>query len=257
MTRFPLRLGRDLGKVLLAQKLFGAARRPLVARLELPAEEEPARNSAPTSRELPDAAALLASTNAPVVWLSGPATDDPRIGPTARQLAARGRTVFLELDGPALRRRIHEFRPVARLFLVLPLYGPEGSHDGRTGTRGHFRATLESLRTARLSGFHACVETCVFADTEMEELRELAGFIAALGTDGWLVRRADGASRADVPLERVSAARQLIPSGRWRTFCELLENSLDRTAPLPCIAATSSVRAPREIARRGEGLGTL
>jgi len=118
MTRLPLRLTRELGKVLLAQKLFGADRRPLAARLELPSAPEDLGDSGPTPNELPDASSLLSENNAPIVWVGATSTIHPRIGQIAREFVARKKTVFLEIDGAALRRRIHEFRPVANLFLV-------------------------------------------------------------------------------------------------------------------------------------------
>ena len=34
------------------------------------------------------------------------------------------------------------------------------------GHPGNFRATMETMRTAKLSGFHVCVETRIFADTD-------------------------------------------------------------------------------------------
>jgi hypothetical protein len=256
MMRLPLRLTRDLSKVLLAQKLFGADRRPLAARVELPSVPEDLSDSGPTPNEVPDVSSLLSDNNAPVVWIGVTSTSHPRVGQIAREFMARKKTVFLEIDGAALRRRIHEFRPVANLFLVLPLHCLQSAHDLRAGSSGNFRTTLESIRTARLSGFHLCVQTSIFADTANEELRELSELVPKLGADGWLVRRADSASVAEVPAEKVAAARNLISNARWRTFSEQLERSLAQHAPLLSEAAAQS-RASRDLAQREEGLGTL
>jgi hypothetical protein len=254
VTRLPLRLTRDLSKVLLAQKLIGADRHPLASRVELPSAPEDPSDSSPSSDELPDVSSLLSENNAPIVWIGATSTSHPRIGQITREFSGRKKTVFLEIDGATLRRRIHEFRPVANLFL--PLHGLQAAHDLRAGNSGNFRATLESIRTAHLSGFHLCVQTSIFADTAVEELRELSELIKCLGVDGWLGRRADSASIAEVPGEKVAAARKLMPNARWRTFSEQLERSLARPSPSRSKAAAQT-RASRDIAQREEGLGTL
>jgi MoaA/NifB/PqqE/SkfB family radical SAM enzyme len=183
-------------------------------------------------------------------------TSHPRIGQIARELTSRGKTVFIEADGAQLRRRIHEFRPASNLFLVLPLHGAGAAHDLRAGDSGNFRATLESVRAARLSGFHLCAQTLVFADTAVDELLEMAALLETWGVDGWVVRRADSASIAEVPAEKVGAARSAIPNARWRSFSQQLERSLARPARSRSEAVAQG-RGPREIAPREEGLGTL
>ncbi len=77
---------------------------------------------------------------------------------------------FVEMDETLLRRRIHEFRPVSRLYLVLPLNGLEDVHDSRAQHTGNFRATMEAIRTAKLSGFHICIETTIFPRFDRSEL---------------------------------------------------------------------------------------
>jgi hypothetical protein len=256
MRRFPLRLTRDLTRVLLAHQLFGADRRPLASRVELEPAPAEASDPAASANELPDAASLCSENNAPIVWLGATSASHPRIGQIASEFVARNKTVFLEIDGATLRRRIHEFRPVANLFLVLPLHGGQTSHDARAGENGNFRATLESIRTARLSGFHLCVQTFIFPDTVTEELRALGELIETQRVDGWLVRRADGATVAEVPTEQVAAARNFIPNARWRTFSVQLERSLAQHSPLRSEAAVPACTS-RDIAQREEGLGTL
>src|SRR6202166_5384722 len=134
MMRFPPRLIWDLSRVRIAQKLFGASRYPWALRLDLAQlrahTDVTPRNGIDSSAEVSsrDSQALsrVRASSAPVVWIGG---DTPlkhaRIGHLAREIVNCGRTVFVEMDGTLLRRRIHEFRPVARLFLVLPLNGLE------------------------------------------------------------------------------------------------------------------------------------
>jgi Radical SAM superfamily len=228
MMRFPLRLAEDLARVLITQKVLRGSRYPLVLRLDLaqfPGQSDSQTNpaSAVSSRDS-QALALVRSDSTPIVWIGGDTPlHYPRIGQIARDIIHRGRTVFIEMDGTLLRRRIHEFRPVSQLYLVLPLNGPNAAHDLRAGQPGNFRATIESIRTAKLSGFHVCAETTIFADTEMRDLRELSDFIVGLGLDGWIQRRPLGAEALKVSSEQMDAARNLIPSRGWRSFSELLD----------------------------------
>ena len=239
--RFPPRLTWDLTRVRIAQKLFGAQRRPLVLNLDLadfPAQSEVVLDSSAdpsqsvSSRDSHVLASVREST-APVVWIGG---GSPlhylRIGHLSREMINLGRTVFIKTDGTLLRRRIHEFRPVSRLYLVLPLNGMETAHDLRAQRPGNFRATIESIRTAKLSGFHICARTTIFADTELTELRELVEFIQKLDIDGWIQTRPPVSAAAQLSEEKVTAARKLIPNPSWKRFSENLTLGFSEQLPL-------------------------
>ena len=238
--RFPPLLLWNLNRVRTAQKLFGAARYPWALRLDLSqlraqtevAPENGVNSSANISARDSQALSQVRASSAPVVWIGG---DNPlqhaRIGHLAREIVNCGRTVFVEMDGTLLRRRIHEFRPVSRLYLVLPLNGLENAHDSRVQHSGNFRATLESLRTAKLSGFHTCIETTVFPDSDTSELRNLANFIAGLDVDGWIHKRPASAANDAISTDALQSARNLIPSRHWRTFSELLDATTSSGQP--------------------------
>jgi hypothetical protein len=230
MMRFPLRLTLDLTRVAIAQKLFGVARRPLVLRLDLakfsaradsasPSDDAAAANS---SRDL-QVLAMVRASKAPIVWIGGDTPlEYPRIGHLTREIIQLGRTVFIEMDGRLLRRRIHEFRPESRLYLVLPIFGLQEAHDLQAAHPGSFSATLESIRAAKLSGFHICVETPISADVDRAPLRELAEFINALGVDGWIQKRPLASAAASPSEDALAAERELIPNGGWRNFSKHL-----------------------------------
>ncbi len=229
--RFPLRLTLDVARVSIAQKLFGAARRPLALQVNLArlsAQPEAVSLGSDitvpinSSRDLQALAVVRAST-APIVWIGGDTPlHYPRIGQLTREIVNLGRSVFIEMDGRLVRRRIHEFRPVSRLYLVLPLYGLQDAHDLRMAHLGSFRATIESIRTAKLSGFHVCVETPIFADTDGGQLGNLANFITTLAVDGW-IQKSPAVPAADQPSEeKLADARKLIPSRGWRSFSKQL-----------------------------------
>jgi hypothetical protein len=189
------------------------------------AASAPAGNSSEeiSSREA-QALSRVRASSASLVWIGG---DSPlqhaRIGHLAREIVNCGRTVFVEMDGTLLRRRIHEFRPVSRLYLVLPLHGLEDAHDSRTKQSGNFRATMEAIRTARLSGFHICIETTIFPESDRSELIALANFISTLGVDGWIHKRPVSAVNDKAAATALQSARNLIPSRHWRTFSALLD----------------------------------
>jgi len=274
MMRFPPRLLWNLARVCLAQKLFGVARYSWALRLDLSqlrgrAEVTPphgVNSSANISSRDSQALSQVRASSAPVVWIGG---DSPlqhaRIGHLAREIVNCGRTVFVEMDSTLLRRRIHEFRPVARLFLVLPLNGLEGAHDSRVQNTGNFRATMEALRTATFSGFHICIETTIFPDCSRNELLELAKFISTLDVDGWIHKRHPAAANEATISKALQSARELIPSRHWRSFSALLD--LTATSAEPSFEQNRiahpvaekvekvSTRGPREV--HDEGLRAL
>jgi pyruvate-formate lyase-activating enzyme len=240
MMRFPPRLLWDLARVRIAQKLLGASHYPWALRLDLAQlqarTEVTSPNSVDSSAEVSarDSQALwrVRASSAPVVWIGGETPlHHARIAHLAREIVDFGRTVFVEMDGTLLRRRIHEFRPVSRLYLVLPLNGLENTHDSRAQHCGNFRATMESLRTVRLSGFHVCIETTIFPGSDRSELLQLANFISTLDVDGWIHKRPTATANKQTTSETLQSARDLIPSRHWRAFSALLDLTSISTQP--------------------------
>jgi len=256
MMRFPPRLLWNLARVRIAQKLFGASRYPWALCLDLPqlharTEATPpngVNSSVEVSSRDSQALSRVCASSAPVVWIGG---DSPlrhaRIGHLAREIVNCGRTVFVEMDGTLLRRRIHEFRPVPRLYLVVPLNGLEDAHDLRAQQSGDFRPTMEALRTARLSGFHICIETTIFPDCDKRELLELAKFISTMDVDGWIHTRVAAAANEAT----LQSARDLIPSRHWRAFSALLDLATVSGKPSP-----EKKRAANPLAQKVEKLPT-
>ena len=231
MLRFPPRLTWDLARVRIAQKLFGASRHPWALRLDL-AELRARGDATPpngvnlssevSSRDS-QALSRVHASSAPVVWIGGDSPlEHARIGHLVREIVNCGRTVFVEMDGTLLRRRIHEFRPVSRLYLVLPLNGLENARNSHAQQTGNFRATMEALRIAKLSGFHICIETSI-PNSDKSELLQLAKFIATLDVDGWIHKRSASEANDEAANESLQTARELIPSRHWRMFSALLD----------------------------------
>ena len=263
MTRLPLRLTWDLTRVHGAKIIWSLAP-PVALHLDLaqyPAQSQvdppDAHNSTPDSSRDSHALAAARASAAPFVSIGGDAPlRYPRIGQIARHMISCGKIVFVEMDGTLLRRRIHEFRPESHLYLVLPLHGLKAAHDLRAGRAGDFRATVESIRTARLSGFHICVETTLSADMDISELRDLGEFISNLGVDGWIQKSSSGAEAAQLSADKIAAARQLIPGRRWQTLSQLFD--LSRAAHHPRFENEIPVKhVDREIPASREGVGAL
>jgi Radical SAM superfamily len=234
MMRFPPRLFWNLARVRIAQTLFGDASYPWVLRLDLAQSrahtEVTPPNCVDSSVEISSrdsqAVSQVRASAAPIVWIGGdPPLRHARIGHLLRDIVNCGRTVFVEMDGTLLRRRIHEFRPGSRLYLVLPFNGLEDAHDSRVQHTGNFRATMEALRTAKLSGFHICIETTIFPDCDRSELLQLANFISTLDVDGWIHKRPMATANDQTTSAALQSARELIPSRPWRLFSELLNST--------------------------------
>ena len=231
MMRFPPRLTWDLARIRIAQKLFGSSRHPWALRLDLAELRAHTEATSPhginsssevSSRDV-QALSRVRASSAPVIWIGDSPLQHARIGHLAREIVNCARTVFVEMDETLLRRRIHEFRPVSRLYLVLPLNGLENAYDWRFQHTGNLRATMEAIRTAKLSGFHICIETTIFPGSDRSELLNLAKFISTLDVDGWIHKRPAAAADNEAASKALRSARDLIPSRYWRAFSALLD----------------------------------
>jgi hypothetical protein len=240
MLSFPLRLHADLLRARFLQSLRGRAKENLIVRLSPAAAAQPSAHphSASSSGMNSDGELLgmLRASAAPIVWIGGSEPfAQPAIGNLARRIADSGYTVFVETDGVLLRRRIHEFRPVSRLFITVRFHGPEHVHDLRSGQSGVFRAAVEGIRTAKLSGFLICAHALIDEQTRLEDIAQLKEYLAALDADGFLVSAAPDAANtakrgSDSSRSKVSEARKLIANAGWERLSRLLDS---QPAPAP------------------------
>ena len=167
--------------------------------------------------------------SSPVVWLTGP-TDllEHSITPgLARWLQEAGRTVFVETDGAKLRRRIHEFRPDARLYMTIRFYGMAETHDARMQRPGAFVHAVEGIRAAQLSGFLICAHVVIEAGSDLAEIERLFGELRALHVDGVVVTSQDDSTSPSQ--KKLLAARVLIGNTWWSKFSQLAQKAFDTT----------------------------
>ena len=231
MMRFPLRLTADLTIARLSQKLrTKPGRWPLLLLNPMTSAGAGGHDSGKLLFKSKPGTELLdcvRRSSAPVVWIGGAEPLlHPEMGQLTRCIAGIGRHVFVETDGALLRRRIHEFRPVSRLFLVFKLHGLETAHDLRARLPGAFQAAMEGLRVARLSGFLTCVHARIDEETKLSDVAELIRYAKTLDVDGVVISpagNANSASRSGEALRRKTAeARKLIGNRWWEFFSQLV-----------------------------------
>jgi hypothetical protein len=205
---FPLRLTADLAHGLAARALGARRSNPLIF------------NFVPNG----NSRAMAASIGSPIVWIGGAEPlEQPEIPSVANAIAAAGRCVFLQTNGLLLRRRIHELRPLPRLFLTIRFDGCETAHDARADQEGTFRSALEGIRTARLSGFLICAQMILHAERGVAELRELHRELQKLDLDGFLISPATSATDLQ---GAVAAARGQFLGYRWALLSRLLDSAI-------------------------------
>lgn len=228
--RFPFGLAADLAIGRARQIMRGSPHHPLFMHLSVFAGSA----DSPAPLASCECMSAVRASSAPVVWIeSSESLLHPEIGRLARRLVDSGRYVFVTTAGALLRRRIHEFRPVSRLFLTVQFQGSERWHDQRVGREGAFRDALDGIRTAKLSGFLVCAQVRVYADTELEELAELWEILAQRDVDGFIVcpgihsEKVEQDGHQNLALQtKLREAQARILGRRWRWFSQLLHESI-------------------------------
>ncbi len=223
--RFPLRLTADLAMAQLAQKSRPAqGARPIqfVDAAEILHHDSNHPVSHERIRE-------IISSRSPVVWIGGSEPlHHPGVSHLVRAMTQTGQFVFLETDGTLLRRRIHEFQPVSRLFLAVR-FEPAGQRPAPKGPRAAaWELAAEGIRAARLSGFWTCVHARVHAGTKLGEMAELLEFARSLDVDGIVISPANGGANSANPDAvafqwKTAEARKLIGSMWWELFSRFVE----------------------------------
>jgi hypothetical protein len=218
MMRFPLRLTADLALARIARTLRpeqGACPVQFVDAAEVLHPD----SSHPVSHEK---IREIIGSRSPVVWIGG---SEPLLHPgiahLVRAITQNGHFVFLETDGALLRRRIHEFQPVSRLFLTVRL---EAAHL----EIGASQLAFEGIRAARLSGFLICAQVRVAPETGTSEVAELINLAHSNHVDGIVIspasREANSANPdAAASSRKTEETRKLIGSAWWESVSRLIE----------------------------------
>jgi hypothetical protein len=235
--KFPIALARVLASHRLWRKqrpglvdfvTSSASKKDELQLLDGPGTEPPAGKSP----SLPLHRCVSGPMKKPIVWFdeTRPASF-PRIGTLTREITASGRYVFLETDGSSLRRRIHMFRPSSRLYLTLKFWGLETVHDLRMQSRGSFGEYADGIRAAKLSGFLICALIPWSANSSLQEVANLLGFLRASDVDGFLILPALPAEANEISPTKLSQARKLIGNRGWEMLSQMMEIEVLATDP--------------------------
>ena len=228
MMRFPLRLTADIIRARLT-KILGFARDARSIQFLDAAEILHHDSSHPVSHER---IREVISSHSPAIWIGGTEPlRHPGVAHLVRAITGSGHSVFLETDGTFVRRRIHEFQPVPRLFLTVRLEPAVKSHAPNGVRAGTFELAVEGIRAARLSGFLICVHARVRPELELGETAELIQFSRSLDVDGIVITPANDGSNSARPdaaalLRKTEEARKLIGSKWWESFSRIVEPAL-------------------------------
>ena len=234
--RFPFRLTTDVALGVAARALRVKRNRPLIQKL-IPTESFNLQ---------------IGPIGSPVVWVGGAESlQNPDIAIIANTLVAARRHVFLETNGALLRKRIHEFRPCDRLHLTVRFDGCEAFHDARAGHEGSFRAALEGIRAAQLSGFLICAHLILHADHGIDDVAQLQTRLRRFDIDAFLIT--PSAPTSELQLEAANARRRLL-GRRCALFSSLLETILLPTTRLGAEQVQSSPLVPRTSDAYEEGI---
>jgi hypothetical protein len=252
MKRFPLWLRAELLRARFVQELRSSTKQNLVLWLDPKGHADlsgpPDNGHSPEIKTEAELLDLVRASAAPVVWIGGSEPlSHSGTGKLARRIVDCGRAVFVETDGYFLRQRIHEFRPVSRLFLTVKFYGLQRSSDLRAGRDGTFGRAIEGIRTAKLSGFLICGYVLVDAETDLGEVAQWKEQLLGMDADGLLVSAAPGALSGEnrdkeIAARKLMEARKMIESRGWGVFSRLIEKefrSVQETARIDVSGRTS------------------
>src|SRR5260370_23214916 len=169
----------------------------------------------------------IIGSRSPVVWIGGSEPlCHPGIAHLVRAITQSGHFVFLETAGTFLRRRIHEFQPVSRLFLTVRLKSGAPRRTSSGLRPGASELAVEGIRAARLSGFLICVHVRVTPETEMSDAAELLHLAHSLDVDGFVISPTRGESNSALPAaqdlsQKSTEARKRIGNIWWESFSQL------------------------------------
>ncbi len=220
MLRFPLRITADITKARFAQRLRPAPSASPVQFVDA-AEILHHDSNHPVSHEK---IREIISSRSPIVWIGGSEPlHHPGVAHLVRTITGSGHFVFLETDGTLLRRRIHEFQPVRRLFLTVRLDPGAPLHASKSLRPIPSELAAEGIRAVRLSGFFLCVHMRVHAETELGEIPGLIRVLRSLDVDGIVITPATGGTNDAAVQSKTAEARKMIGSTWWELFSRLVE----------------------------------
>lgn len=203
----PLKQAIAVGRYIVAQRLRGRTRYPLVLMLEplfrcnlecagcgkIQHPESVLRSSLSPEQ----CWAASDECGAPVVSIAGgEPLLHPEIARVARGLVDRGRFVYLCTNAILLEKKLPLFEPHERLTFNVHLDGVEERHDASVQRAGVHRTAVAAIRAARARGFRVTTNSTLFVGQDPEEAHRFFDEVMALGVEGMTVSPGYGYERA-------------------------------------------------------------
>jgi hopanoid biosynthesis associated radical SAM protein HpnH len=197
--------------------------------------------------------ASVEESGAPIVCLTG---GEPLLHPEVDKIVngiiSRKRFVNLATNGLLLESSLSRFKPSPYLSLVLHLDSLGETHDSYAGRKGVFDAAISAIKAAKKSGFQVLVNTTIYKQTDMEEIKQLFTLLAGIPVNGIMVAPAFSyeAVKEDIFLSRqeivkafqpVYEIRKQFPFYNTPLYLEFLAGKLD----LKCTPWSTPTRNPK------------
>ncbi|MEK7858993.1 MAG: adenosyl-hopene transferase HpnH [Elusimicrobiota bacterium] len=194
----PMSLQLSVFKYLVAQKLKGVERYPLVMMLEplFACNLECAgcgKIQYPTDilrkRLSPqDCWDSVEECGAPIVSIAG---GEPLIHPQIDEivdgLIARGKFIYLCTNAILLEKNLHRFKPSDHLIFSVHLDGVEATHDRMVCQDGVYKTAISAISKAKELGFTVMTNSTIFQGESSEEFRRFFDECMERGLDGMMI----------------------------------------------------------------------
>jgi hopanoid biosynthesis associated radical SAM protein HpnH len=188
----------DIGKYLVAQRLKGRKRFPLILMLEplfrcnlaCPGCGKIQHPAEILKQHLtPEQCfAAVEECGAPVVSIpGGEPLMHPQIGEIVQGLIDRKKYVYLCTNGLLLEKSLDKFKPSPYFSFSVHLDGLQEQHDHAVDRQGVFDTAVKAIRAAKAKGFRVTTNTTVFAGANLQEMQAFFDFLETLGTDGMMI----------------------------------------------------------------------
>jgi hopanoid biosynthesis associated radical SAM protein HpnH len=188
----------EIGKYLVAQRLRGRKRFPLILMLEplfrcnlacvgCGKIQHPAEV---LKQNLTPEQCFKAAEEcgAPVVSIpGGEPLLHPQIDEIVRGLIARKKFIYLCTNGLLLEKSLPKFEPSPYLTFTVHLDGMRDLHDKSVDRKGVFDTAVKAIRAAKSRGFRVATNTTVFDGTSPQDMHEFFDFVSTLGVDGMTI----------------------------------------------------------------------
>jgi hopanoid biosynthesis associated radical SAM protein HpnH len=194
----PVQQAIEVGKYLLAQRLMGRKRFPLVLMLEPLFRCNLACSGCGKIQHPPEILkqhlspeqcfAAVEECGAPIVSIpGGEPLMHPQIEQIVQGLVARRKYVYLCTNGLLLEKSLHKFTPSPYFTFMVHLDGLRQHHDQCVDREGVFDKAVGAIRAAKAKGFRVNTNTTVFEGVAPEDMQRFFDFLTELGVDGMTI----------------------------------------------------------------------